>query len=193
MEASKQNDFVGIAATGWSRFSTHRIQNEPIDAALDSLFLIGSILRDGVLPDNGIDACISELDQIGERERFLKCKSVMEKIRHGRSCGWQVVQHLREQLVVATMEKQRIGSGVSLDILASLKKNISFLEQAAVEMDQAFSGLIEPLWIERYLSERIEPLRQELGILEPLIQQREPLVFEAEAKKNRKNINYLCC
>jgi hexosaminidase len=192
-ETAKKSDFVGIVATGWSRFSTHRVQSEPIDAALDSLFLIGAILRDGALPDKGIDDCIAALDRIGEKERFIQCKSAMEELREGRSCGWQVVSHLREQIVMSTMDSRRRGSGVCLDIIASLKHNLAILEQTALNIQQAFAGLIEPIWLERYLAERILPLYEELQILEPRIRQLEPGAWKAESKYQQKIVQRLCC
>jgi len=45
----------------------------------------------------------------------------------------------------------------------------------------AMGGLVEPIWIERYLAERIEPLRDELEALSGQVRQLEPTAWEATA------------
>ena len=46
-ELTTRFNFDGLIATAWSRYSTHMVQNEPIDAALDTLVLLGVIFHDG--------------------------------------------------------------------------------------------------------------------------------------------------
>ena len=50
MEVARRHEFVGGIATGWSRYTTHKVQNEPIDGALDSLVNVGRIFHDGMAP-----------------------------------------------------------------------------------------------------------------------------------------------
>jgi len=169
----------GIVATAWSRYSTHNVQCEPIDAALDSLVTVGVILHDGAPPEHGVQGCVAALEALGERDRFEACRDAMRKLSDARRRGWTAVAHLRQAIVTATEDGRRRGSGVSVRRLEALRQALAQAEEAADLTRRAFAGLMEPLWTERYLNERIAPLREELGALEARVRLLEPEAYDA--------------
>jgi len=180
-EVAKRYGFAGLIATAWSRYSTHNLQTEPIDAALDSLLNVGVILHGGQAPDGGIDACIGGLEEIGEGRRFRACRDALAKLAEARHWGWQAVRRLREQIVTAARDQRRRGSAIVINGKQQLEKSVNAAQEAAAELHTALAGLVEPVWIERYLAERIEPLRDELEALSGQVRQLEPTAWEATA------------
>jgi len=178
-QAAARYPMKGIIATAWSRYSTHNVQCEPIDAALHSLVNVGVILHDGAPPNGGIDACIEALEELGERETFEACRAAMERLTDARRRGWTAVSHLRQAIVTATEDARRRGSSVTIRRLEALRRAVALAEEAAGDTRRAFAGLMEPIWIERYLNERIVPLREELGALESRVRLLEPEGYEA--------------
>jgi hypothetical protein len=177
VEVAQRYGFEGVFTTAWSRYSTHDVQNEPIDAALDSLANVAAILHDGQAPEGGIDACVAALGELGVRERFEACKAAMQELSDLRRRGWQVVQQAREQMVTATMDGRRRGSGVQIGRLHALREVVAGLDAVAERSRQAFAGLVDPLWTDRYLAERIEPLREELAAVDERVRQVDPVGY----------------
>ena len=178
-EVAARFDMKAIIATAWSRYSTHRPQTIPIDAALDSLFLVGHILRNGRMCETPAAFVETMLAQTGEKERFAACRSAMQKLFDARRRAWHDIPFLREQVVTATQDARRRGSGVEMNWLKSIRAALAQGEAAADEARRAFDGLIHPLWIERYLSERLDPIREELLMLEARIRTLDPAGYQA--------------
>jgi len=63
--------------------------------------------------------------------------------------------------------------------LGWLRGGLAAADALADEIRQAYAGLIEPIWIDRYLAERIEPLREELNALDARIRQLDPAGYTA--------------
>ncbi|MDH7571914.1 MAG: family 20 glycosylhydrolase, partial [Armatimonadota bacterium] len=80
IEVARRYGFVGVFNTAWSRYSTHDVQNEPIDGALDSLVNLGVILHDGEAPEGGIEACRAALAEVGMKEHFDACSSALRDL-----------------------------------------------------------------------------------------------------------------
>lgn len=179
-EVAQRENLIGVVATAWSRYSTHRVQNEPIDAALDSLVNVGVILHDGRAPDDGIESCIAALGDLGERERFEKCNAAMRKLTDVRKRGWSAVQSLREQLVLSETDPRRRGSGMELHGLRDLKRVLSDAAEVESQVRIAFDGLLDRIWIEQYLVERLQPLREEAAELQPRAVRLDPSGATAE-------------
>jgi hexosaminidase len=178
-EVAARYGFRGVFATAWSRYSTQDTQCEPIDAALDLLFDVGVCLHDGQPPAGGLEACVAALRAIGEGDRFAACRAAMAALSAVRAAGWQTVAHLRECLVTATLDARRRGAGVFVRRARDLATHLQRADAIADQTRAAFAGLLDPLWIERYLAERIEPLREEFGALAPRIQALDPEGFAA--------------
>ena len=161
MPVAQQFGFNGVVATGWSRFSTHRLQCEPIDSALDSLINIGVILHDGHAPQGGLAACEAALDAIGEGRRFRDCKAAMQRLTLVRKSAWQECQILKE----LDFMRHRTAPGMVRDCLKYLPKIMEEIEEAERKVRQAFIGCIESHWIDEYLDTRLSPLRADIANL----------------------------
>lgn len=118
-----------------------------------------------------VEACVAALDELGERDRFEACKAAMERLSGLREAGWRRARHLRELGVMATLDARRRSGGGLVQSLAGLKRTLAEADDVAGEVRRAYAGLIEPIWIDRYLAERIEPLREELAALDARIHQ----------------------
>jgi hexosaminidase len=166
---------VGLFATAWSRYSTHRMQDDPIDAHLDTLVHVGLILSTGRAP--GREKCLEVLEELGETKRFEACRAALEKLAKARQLGWRAVQWTREQIVTSTEDPRRRGSGMTLRFLLDLRRALYEASDASQEMQKAFRGLMPPVWIDRYLSERIEPLMEEYAALDGRARVLEPEAY----------------
>lgn len=178
-EVAKRYGLKGLIATAWSRYSTHRMQNEPIDACLDALLQVGMILHDGALAQDANNQALAELDRLGERKRFEACKAALVKLADARWWGWHEVQTLREQIALETVDARRRGSAKACEFLTDLKRHLGVGAAGAMtDARAAFAGLLDKVWLERYLSERIDPLLEELAMLEPRVRQLEHQAYD---------------
>lgn len=178
-EVAERYGFRGIIATGWARYSTGRMQMVPIDSALDALLDVAVILHDGQPPEGGLDACVAALESIGEGDRFATCQAAMQGLTDRRQSGWRHVAVLREQLVTAGLVARDAGAWSAVRYRHSLHRSISYLDEAAAAVRQAFEGLIPTVSIEDYLAERVEPLREEFQELDRRTRALAPEIFEA--------------
>jgi len=163
LDTAKRFGFAGIIATGWSRHSTHGMQCEPIDSALDSLLNTAVILHDGQAPQGGIAACIAALDEMGEGTRFSACKTAIELLCAVRQSAWQELQSLKEERVLFSSDKRRCGSHIESRRLKYLQNIMNTSKEAEEKVRNAFAGLVESIWIEEYLNTRLIPLREEFS------------------------------
>jgi hexosaminidase len=186
VEVAKRFGIIGLFATAWSRHSTHRTQTQPIDACLDSLVNVGFILHDG--KPSGRDACLDLLRRIGELKRFTACRSAMEKLADARHNAWHEVQNLREQITLETSDPIRRESARGMWFFLELKRHVEVgALGAAAEMRKSFRGLMPSIWIERYLSDRIEPLLEELAALDSRVRTLEPAAYKATIHQRKMN------
>jgi hypothetical protein len=163
VELAKRIPFEGIVATGWSRYSAHRPQNEPIDAALDVMLYIGAILKDGEPPAGGIDGCVEQLRALGQADRFVACHDALRDLATARRDAWTHVQHLREQIVLETCDPRRHEGGHARILLGLLRDARRQAEQAAVRVRSALNGFVADRWIEEYLHTRLAAIEAEIG------------------------------
>lgn len=155
-------NFRGLIATAWSRYNTNVQQCEPIDGALDVLALLAVILHDGAVPAGGMEACVEALATAGERDRFDRCKQALQRLANQRRAGWQAVQDLHEQAVLIRADPRRDGSNQLARKRERLATSVADLHATAAALIEAMTGLVPPLWIQRYLAERITPLEDQL-------------------------------
>ncbi len=179
-EVAQRYDMKGVFATGWSRYSTPAPQCTTIEAALDSLVNVAVILHDGRAPDGAADACRDALDPLGQRERFDAVRAAMKQLTTARRNGWLAVQHLREQITTATLDPRRRDGTPLMTRLRNLSQAVASAERAADDARDALAGAIEPIWTERYLAERIDPLCEELGLLAARVRALAPDAYDAE-------------
>ena len=130
-------------------------------------------------PAGGIEACRSALAELPQAGRFPACRAAMERLSAARRTGWEAVRLLRQAVVMATQDARRRSGGVLVANLNRLRRALAEAEAAAQDARTALAGLIEPIWVERYLAERIEPLREELAGLEVRVRQLDPAGYAA--------------
>lgn len=176
---AKRYAMAGLIATAWSRYCTHVVQNEPIDAALDSLVNMGVIFHDGQAPKGGMDACVAALGTISEASRLQAAKMALQKLTDARNHGWRTVRDLHEIVVMATQDARRRNGGQLTGRLSQLRSAVATGTAAAGEVAASLAGCIEPLWIDRYLAERLEPLRQQLTNLDAQVRLLDPAGYAA--------------
>jgi hypothetical protein len=156
----------GLIATAWSRYNTNIQQCEPIDAALDALAAVGRIFREGAAPADGARAWEAALEAAGEREHFVRCKSILERFATQRRQAWAAMQDARECFALLQRDPRRTGTHQPQKRVKTLGQRIEALERLGEEFCQAMAGAVEDLWLGRYLAERIDPLRDELSELQ---------------------------
>lgn len=176
-EMVQRYGFRGIIATAWSRYRTNGCQNEPIDGALDSALNVGVILYDGKPPEGGIEACRRELVRIGEGHVFRRARNSLEKMSAARDDAWKKVRMLRQLILTLTADCRRRPDFETAKILKDMQNDLKRLDTAADALRKVLAGLVETVWIERYLAERIEPLREEFSCLEARLRQINPVVY----------------
>lgn len=159
--------FIGAVATGWSRYCTATVQCEPIDAALDALVNVGHIFHDGQSMPGDQRGCEAFLQNVGEFERFARCRDALRTLAEARRLGWMNAADLREMLVTLRQDPRRRTGPMDLSRLKNLQRHVDESLAASVKIRSAFAGLIDDLWINRYLDERIQPLQSELARLAP--------------------------
>lgn len=183
VEVARRYGFIGLIATGWSRYSTNNFQNEPIDGALDSAFNVGVILHDGQPPQGGIKACLKALNQIGESRTFRRVKATLTNLTRVRDNGWSNVQNLRQLIVTVTQDSRRLPCFEMVKQLSDMQNALQYADTVSDDLRKALTGLIEPIWIERYIAERIEPLREEFLSLKARVRQITPGAYAALFQK----------
>lgn len=176
-EVAERHDFIGVIATAWSRYSTNILQNEPIDGALDSAFNVGVILHDGKPPRGGIKACRRELDRIGEGCVSTGVREALAKLSAIRNSAWARVKILRQLIVTVTQDSHRRPCFTMVKYLKDMKAQIMLVEEASRELRKAMEGLMETIWVERYIAERVEPLCEECALLEARVRQLSPVAY----------------
>ncbi|MFA7160574.1 MAG: hypothetical protein WC299_14850, partial [Kiritimatiellia bacterium] len=91
----------------------------------------------------------------------------------------QSIKILRQLAVTVTQDNRRLPCCAMVTRLQSARSQIAAAEAAGGNLRKALKDLLEPVWLERYLSERIEPLREEFAALEARIRQLTPTAFNA--------------
>jgi len=164
----------GLMNTAWSRNTTDACQYIPIDAALD-LLVAGGLVWSGAAkaagnllkPDAAWKAKVlakstALLKKRGEATRFEACRDVMHRLNRQRLAGWENAIKPRETLACFESDPRRKSLLSPEKSLGYLKDHqIKSIEGLRGEILKAYHGLIPDLWLNRYVDERLEPLKQE--------------------------------
>lgn len=179
VEVARRHGFIGVIATAWSRYSTNDFQNEPIDGALDSAFNVGVILHDGKPLEEGMEACVKALDQIGEGRIFRRTRDALLQLAQARDNGWRITRDLRQVIVTVTQDSRRRPCSYMVRGLKGMQDTLQQADAASHDLRKASAGLMEPVWVERYIDERVEPLREEFLALKARVKQLNPVAYYA--------------
>lgn len=164
--------FTGLIATGWSRYSSHRVQHEPIDASLDALVRVGGLWKDAV--DPGPEGVLDTLQKIGEAERFDECRAALSEFSRLRFAAWQNVRETWENIALARLDPVRTGSGILATAIDGLAREFDQLAVAGQSVERQWRGLVAEHWINEYVAVRTQSLEQQLADLRAAEQEREP-------------------
>jgi len=163
-EIARGHGLEGVITTAWSRYSHCGTQCEPIDAALDSLANHGVIFTDGHPPAGGRDDCLAALDQIGERERFDACYAVTKDLADFRESSWGSIRNVLEIMHCHSSDHSRwVGSATYADKFAGTL--LWTVDDLTKRMHETFDSLIPAVWVDRYLAERLDPIRKQAELI----------------------------
>ncbi|WP_432799351.1 family 20 glycosylhydrolase [Poriferisphaera sp. WC338] len=166
IKQAKQHHMHSMVATGWSRYSYSRLQCDPNDAALDCMALIASIMYDGKAPEGGIQTCRTWLKSIPAAKPFDACYFAAKTFEDIIAQGWRLVRYADEQQIFSEQDPSR-DPGLSTEYLGKQStKLLQRLPDVQQQIHAAFKDLIDPIWINEYLSTRIIPLRKHLQNLQ---------------------------
>jgi hexosaminidase len=178
-EVAQRYGFKGVMATAWSRTSTNVMQYNPIEGALDSAFNVGAILHDGRPPRGGRCVCVKALKSIGEGKTFITVSNALTKLSNARHSAWNQIRFLRQLTITVFQDRRRLPCFRMVQSLRSLQNTLQSADEASHALRAALRGLMEKLWVERYLAERIEPLREEFSTLKKRTQRFNPAAYRA--------------
>jgi hypothetical protein len=146
----------GVISTAWSRYATSRVQSEPIDAALDVLIQVAHILHDGEPPTG--HAVTELLTSTGEWARFKACHDSLSRLSEAKRTAWQCIIQAHQQAALERHDPTRRGAGVFLEMIRLAREQAASAQTAADAVRQALSGLVECIWIEEFITERLAAL-----------------------------------
>jgi hypothetical protein len=161
VDIARRFDLIGVIATGWSRYTTHRVQCEPIDGALDVLAQTAIAFHDGGSPADGADDEL--LRSLGEWDRFSTCKSGLERFSKSTREAWKYLVLAHEQTSLQQSDVRRRDSGILGELLRILSEHIDAGAAAADDVRRTLKGLVDDIWIDRFCEERLRPLREQLS------------------------------
>ena len=120
------------------------------------------------------------LETLGERSGFEACRAVLKDLADVRRQAWTHVAHLRQHLAMATLDARRRSGHEDLYLFQLFRAALHQLDEVAPRVEKALAGRIDPIWIDRYLAERIVPLRKELATIQAGMRRLNPEGFAAE-------------
>lgn len=159
MDLDARFGFRGVIATAWSRYSTHRVQNEPIDGNLDALVLVGQVLSGNTTATSHEKAVKDVLAPLGEYDRFVRCRDVLEQLQTHRDNMWLRLQETYENIAVAHVDPCRRDNALLQQQVSLCRESLAQLEQTAEQFTRVFAGLVPDAWIREYVYVRLEPVR----------------------------------
>jgi hexosaminidase len=161
-DVARRFDLQGVVATAWSRYATSRVQCEPIDGALDVLIRVADVLHDGEPPAD--DDVTELLKSLGEWERFNACRNALSRLSEAKRTAWQCIVQAYQQASLERHDPTRRGSGVFQEMLRIAREQTTAAQKAADHVRKALSGLVESVWIEEFITERLAALLSAIDV-----------------------------
>lgn len=170
---SERFPFAGLIATGWSRNTTALPQYIPIDAALMPLVATGILWNErtrlqspetnsGKILRSAETRARALLKRRGELGIQQRSHDLMARLSKRRRMAWVEAVRLREMLACMEADPRRSSLAFPEKGLRYLREHISHMEtELRAEILSHFAPLVPRVWLERYLFERLDPLRQE--------------------------------
>ena len=92
-------------------------------------------------------------------------RDALRRLAAARDVAWRNARQLRQQRATESLDPRRRSGGVRQSLLADMRRQLEAAQKAGDALRHAYRGLSDPLWVERYLGERILPLESELESL----------------------------
>ena len=100
------------------------------------------------------------LREQGEYDRLQACRNSLTKLSESRKQAWQYALYIRQQSATESADPRRRGSGMLGELQRIRKMHVDTAVAAGEEVRRTMNGLVESIWIERYLQERLAPLQE---------------------------------
>ncbi len=172
LDLDQRFGFQGFIATGWSRYSTNRVQTSPLDGNQDVIMLLGQLFSGQSNPT--LEQVNQLLLQACELDRFQQCSSILNEMQRRRKFAWEQVQEIHEMVSFMQYDKIRYDPWLVEQSCKKLDKAIEDIEQLSDEVYRVFAGDVELCWMEEYVHERIAPLKEQNAVFRSLAS-REPV------------------
>ena len=151
-----------VFVTAWSRYCTMVTQLSPIDSSLDFLLLSAVILHDGKAPETGLAACVEYLKQIGEYERFSRCRAVIEELSSIKLSAWEQIRVTRQNFACTQLDSTRSDLTAVRNSVVVLEGYVKRITELTPRIMGAFAGLVPDIWMHLYIADRRYALETEV-------------------------------
>lgn len=164
--ADRELGFKGIFVTGWSRYSTHRVQCELLDTALDSMFIVSDILSNGTTLKESESKFTHYMRDKNMIELFNSMKMLMQRFSEQREFCWLYVRYLLEQITLENMKPGKKSSHISVLELKNLKSSVELLAEIGAEMITSFNSFVVFDCLEEYVTTRIGAIERQINLIQ---------------------------
>ncbi len=110
-----------------------------------------------------MQTCLEILEKIGERQRFERCFAVLERLTALRRAEWGRIQYFLQEMEVFEIHLSR-ARVVTLPTRMGLDRLPGTMDEIHQEMREAFKDSMDPLWIDRYVDIRLNPIRKQHAV-----------------------------
>lgn len=155
----KEYGFVGMIATGWTRYNSHRLQVCPLDACWDAVAATALCLS-GAEPST--DTIHTLMDQAEVASRFQRLREKFAPWSDAVSEAWLYIRYADEQRAAEMAEPHRRGSGALGDGLDLLKDRVREAVQKSKDVCEVLKESTSPQAANEYIADRVRPLQYHL-------------------------------
>lgn len=162
-QAHQRYDFVGVVATGWTRYDAHRLQVCPLDACWDAAAAV-SLCLSGRSPETPSIRALME--GAGVVSRFDVVYPKLKAWSRSLDETWAMIRVLEEQAAVEAADPSRRGSYALRQTWTDLQGLSDRLHRSADELIGCLIESVQSRSAEEYVADRLKAIsdvRQRLG------------------------------
>ena len=165
LEAMNELQMEGLIVTAWSRYDSTNINCDPTEGALDCI-IAGGLLNKGIIPEKYEVKTFLAIHK--EEDKFEKRRQVLAKFDYAKQQTWYWI--IRTKQLGYLRNKSRCKEVLNIrNHYSHAQRNMNLAQETAETIKKEFSGLCFKNDINRFIEERLEPLRLELKNLETQI------------------------
>lgn len=155
---AEREGLAGVCATAWSRYASHTVQCEPIDAALDVLVAVAVIMHDGEAPEGDIAACREAVQRSPLGPRFDAARSALVAFSAAVDAAWRQVRDSAAQAGAPDRDPRRDAATWLIRSQRLLRQRLGKAREAADPVRRAMRGSVDDRWTRQYIRERLDGL-----------------------------------